>query len=250
MRGLPPTLLCVASVVLLLWSGPAKAYILPADFLARLVADSRRASVRDATLTLAVHPAAQDAQDYDARIYLKRPERMRFASQDANGSYEIFNEGQGALGTEQSTRPTGPSRDLLPILLLPKGQDLDETSARILERVIQLGVDPNVVSLGRHETGVAYIIGGQSWETDKPQLWIDKATFMPVRLLWHAEGSATDSAAAMQQLRLLQWSAGMPRAMAWYKDGILTQSAEVTQVSLNQNLPETLFDVSASSARQ
>jgi outer membrane lipoprotein-sorting protein len=47
----------------------------------------------------------------------------------------------------------------------------------------------------------------------------------------------------MRETRLLNYAAGLPRLFEVYDDDKLIRRSEVTQVAINQNLPETLFDL-------
>ena len=240
-------LLAAALLVTALAPRAAQAYILPADFLCRLVADSRKSSLKDAMLSLSIE-VAEGEPAQEERLYLKRPERMRWAGPGDDGNILVVREGAQATFAKKALVAREATRDLLPVLWMPRGRDLDESSARMLEMMVSQGVDPNVVSLGRYPDGVAYIIGAKVWETDRPQVWIDKASYMPVRVrLAQAAGrpnpaTPVGAAAPMREVRLLNYAAGLPRLIEIYEADVLVRRAEVTQASANQNLPDTLFD--------
>lgn len=225
----------------------AQAYILPADFLCRLVADSRKASLKDAMLSLSIE-VGEGEPAQEERLYLKRPERMRWAGAGDDGNILVVREGAQATFAKKALVAREATRDLLPVLLMPRGRDLDDSSARMLEMLVAQGVDPNTVSLGRYPDGLAYIVGAKVWEVDRPQVWIDKASYMPVRIRLPLDGSGRAASTVpgtgrpMREVRLLNYAAGLPRLIEIYEDDKLVRRAEVTQASVNQNLPETLFD--------
>ena len=232
--------LLVALLLLPLGAKPARAYILPADFLCRLVADSHKNSLKDATLTLSLE-VPEGSPPQEERLYLKRPERMRFVAAPASQTVFVAREAQQVMITDNKVVASGPTQDLLAVLLFPKGRDLDETSTRMMQAIASVEVDTNTVTLARHGDGIAYIIGGHVWETDKPQIWIDKASYMPVRMrIVHRPRNGPPS---MRETRLLNYAAGLPRLFEVYDGDQLIRRSEVTQVAINQNLPETLFDL-------
>lgn len=236
-----PLVQCLLLLLLLpLGARSARAYILPADFLCRLVADSHKNSLKDATLTLSLE-VPEGSPPQEERLYLKRPERMRFVAAPASQTVFVAREAQQVMITDNKVVASGPTQDLLAALLFPKGRDLDETSTRMLQAIGSVGVDPNVVTLARHPDGIAYVIGAHVWETDKPQIWIDKASYMPVRI--RIPTRLHSGPPVMRETRLLNYAAGLPRLFEVYDDDKLIRRSEVTQVAINQNLPETLFDL-------
>lgn len=243
------------------------AYVLPAEFLSRLVADGRRPSLRDATMTLSVERADSSAKS-EARWSFKRPDRLRETWLDGpEERIEILRGGQMFTGDANAQSPNGQSRNLLPLLLFPGGKDLDESSALVLAGIAQAGINPNQVALARWRQGFAYVIGGEAWEVEKPQLWIDKATFAPVRLLYPTghglptAPAATDpnatvapagaaplleapepAPAAVHEWRLGSYAGGLPRLIEEWHDGQRLYRAEVVHVLVNQRLDEGMFE--------
>jgi hypothetical protein len=88
-----------------------------------------------------------------------------------------------------------PSDNLLPVLLMPKGDTPDEQAARICSSLKAAGIDLNVVSLGRHSDGVAYIVGAAVFSPQAPQLWLDRATLHPLRIVLRHPASLLPTAA-------------------------------------------------------
>lgn len=244
-------------------ASPAQAYVLPADYLCRLMAEARKPSLRDATLVLDATLADREGS-VEERIYLKRPERMRLWRQGAPNQVTISSEGMAATGEESAPKDDGTSPNPWPALVFPRGKDAEEQGARMLEALEAVGIDSNVVTLGRYPGGVAYVVGARPWENDRPQLWIDKATVQPVRILWPvaspgdaprvkgakaAPATPTDRpGAGMHELRLLNYVGGLPRKLEEYEDGRLLRRSEVSRQSSNQNLPESLFALPAAGA--
>jgi hypothetical protein len=241
-------LLCLA---LLAVCRPAGAYLLDTPYLMRLLVDARRDAPRAATLTLNSELTGQD-HPVEGRLYLKRPERMRLVDMDDTVAVVVAKEGAGASGEERALRPHKDGYTLLASLLSPRGRDLDDASARLVKALAASAIDPNVVALGRQDEQVVYIIGAQPWEGERPQVWLDKASFMPVRV--RLPGLAPDGKSSVQELRLLEYGGaavpGLPRVWEAYQDGTLVRRSEVVGGQVNAELPEALFDLSAPPARR
>lgn len=261
---------------------PCGAYVLGAEFLMRLLADARRDAPRAYTLTLNTELAGRD-HPVEERLFVKRPERMRLVQMDDTTSISVVREGLSAAGEDKVIKPTGVAHNLFAALVYPRGRDLDEASARLLKTLTSAGIDTQVVSLGRNEDQIVYIIGAQPWELQKPQLWLDKVSFLPVRtrLLTGATAPqaalpAPDAATAasapapnaaagptpatpdlnkgIAEMRFLEYGAGslpaVPRVFEEYIEGVLVRHGEVTQGQFNSDLPESLFDVTGAPPRR
>lgn len=274
-------------VGLLLVCRPAGAYVLGAEFLMRLLADARRDVPKAYTLTLNTEVAGRD-HPVEERLYVKRPERMRLVQMDDTTTISVVREGQSASGEDKVIRPQGPSHNLFAALVFPRGRDLDELSARLIKTLSNAGIDTLVTSLGRNEDQIVYIIGAQPWELDKPQLWLDKVSFLPVRTRLFTTASAPPGQVAVAappppqplspaaapgstaapppaaiaanvnkgiaEMRFLEYGAGalpgVPRVFEEYVEGVLVRRGEVTQGQFNSDLPESLFDVTGAPPRR
>jgi hypothetical protein len=68
------------------------------------------------------------------------------------------------------------------LLALRKAEQAEAEA--ILSRFLEKnGVDPLTVSLGRIAGRVAYVIGAAPGQLDRPQLWVDRDSYAPLRLL-------------------------------------------------------------------
>lgn len=239
------TLVPFASVALLVfWSQSAFAYVLPSDFLLRMLADKRKGvTMKDATLNLTAELDGNDAP-IDERLYLKTPERSRLVQNtDDVPTVSIEKEGKRARGPENKlAKDTSPNVDILPVLLMPAGDEIDAMSSRMIAAVKGLGIDMKTTAFGRTGDTVAYIIGARAWEPDKPQLWLYKNTFLPARLV------VIGSDKARYETRWLDYGGQVtgdyyPQIIETYKNGKLIRRAEVQKIQVNQNLPESLFEL-------
>lgn len=241
--------LSLACIATLLIARPALAYLLPPESLARLLAEVRHGvNLRDITLQLNADLLDHDHQ-VDERLYFKRPERARLVTMDDTTLISVEREGQAAAGEDKALKPLpGVSPNLLPILLFPKGKDIDEISQRLLRAMQAVGVDTKVISLGRQAETVCYIIGARAWEPEKAQVWLEKGSWAPVRTIIPSRGP---DKTVLVETRLLEYGggpagAGMPRVFEEYHDGKLVRRAEVTSSQADQNLPDTMFQWTSS----
>ena len=122
----------------------------------------------------------------------------------------------------------------------------DDTRAaeRLLKDIKAYGVNPEVVSLARFDGRVAWLIGSKPWETDKPQLWLDKDSLLVVRVVKFQKKA--DGALQKLDERYLGW--GSPVGGNWFPatvevwvDDKLVQRTLVRNVERNVSFDATLF---------
>ena len=229
----------------------AGAYLLPAGFLIHQMADRRvKTEVRDCVVQLTAEVEGQN-DPVEERIYVKSPERIRIERDLGETEWvSVEREGKRAEGKSDALKVSqAPSTELLAALLMPRGRDADEMSARTVGTLQAAGIDTKVVGItiyGKDARETAYVIGAKPHETDKPQIWLDTNTFLPVRLIsFVSEGGKQ----VRYESRFFDYATGsgdfFPRVIENYKAGKLVRRAEVSDVKVNQDLPETLFQVPA-----
>ena len=233
----------------LLWAGvvlalagtaaSAGAYLLPTDFLLRMLAERRRRmGIRDLAVHLLVSsgPGSGD----EARFYLKRSERVRWERTGERPRVRVEDHGRVAVGEERPERlRSGPVDELFGVLMAPEGRNIDQMAGRMQKVLRSAGVDLAVVSLSRRSDRVAYVIGALPWEATRPQLWLDKDTFLPL-------GWVLRAGEHVHEVRLLRY--GSSEAGDWFPhlverrvDGELVERLEVVRAAINEGLPDTLF---------
>ena len=227
------------------WATVAQGYLLPADYIVRILVEKRhQLGVHD----ISVHLATElDDQPHliDERLYLKQPERLRLVQQNDVDHIHVQREEEVADGRENDLhRVTKPRADLFAALLMPKGRTIDERQGRLVELIKRAGIDTAVVSLGRADKDTVYIIGANPGQPDVPQIWFDKATFMPVRYVLRQPGAG---GTVRVETRLLDYGSDVagnfPRVVENFIDHTRTRRAEVVRLQVNKNLPETLFQI-------
>jgi len=113
---------------------------------------------------------------------------------------------------------------------------------RLADRLLSLGVDMSVVSLGRFKETVAFVLGAKYPDKSASQLWVDKETFLPVRLLLKTK--AQDSPV---EVRYLDWRKAYrfqhPRRIEIYQNGRISRVICVRNIKDNFPESDSFFDV-------
>lgn len=234
---------CLASPV-------AHAYIVSAEFILNQLAERRAAlELKDLTVQLVSDTDGVDAP-VDERIYLKRPERLRHVRELPSGETVVIErDGKRAEGSEtELKRSTTRSIEMLGVLLAPSGADDTARAQRLLTSLKTLGVDTTTVSLtlyGADARESAYVIGARPWEKDKPQLWLDQTTYLPVRLIHFIQesGKAVRYESRFTDYGSAAAGAFFPRVIENFRGDVRIRRAEVSELKANQDLPDTLFQL-------
>ena len=195
-----------------------------------------------------------------ARVGDDIPERSWLASAGPSGQPSLRRESDQAGGTVVEVRSEGrlitrvngqadktqkAGVDLLAdmvVAALPL--DAGMAADKMIMSLKGLGVNTEVVSYARFDGRVAYLIGSKPWETDRPQLWIEKDSHLPLRLVTFQKGA--DGVMTRLDVRYLGW--GSPVGGAWYPQTIeiwrgdkLLRRALTQNVERNVAVDATLF---------
>jgi len=229
----------VAVLVVLGISTQAFAYVLPAEFIMRMLADKiSRLKIEDVSIKLESH---QGSETIAERFYLKRSERARLLSGADETLIYLENEGKISNASSGKLQENKTNRtDLLAPLLFPSGKNLEERSKRMLEVLSAAGVDTEVVALGRTGNRPVYIVGARAFEPEKSQVWFDKESFTPLRsILYATNGDKIEK----RYLKYQKSAAGkwFPKSIETWKNGVLIKEQVVLEAKKNQKLPESLF---------
>jgi hypothetical protein len=143
-----------------------------------------------------------------------------------------------------ATKASSTQPDLIRHFLAAGGSLERGDLARRLESDLKsMRVNLDVVSYGRFDGRVAYVIGAKPWESDKPQVWLDKDSLLLLRIMMPAGQSGTSS----RELRLLGY--GSPEGGSWFpkviedwEGGALRQRSVTRAVDKNEELERALFE--------
>lgn len=117
--------------------------------------------------------------------------------------------------------------------------------AELTDRLKKQGIDMHVSSLGRLEKAICYVIGARYPDADVAQLWIDRETFMPVRLV--ASPADKDDQMPAKEIRFSQWrrfnGIRYPGEMVFLEKGTAVQKITVDSIEANPVFEPGTFDV-------
>ena len=176
---------------------------------------------------------------FEETAWLKIPGkfRSRILVNNINREY-VFDDNDGALTIidgqiiSTSENPLMVYKDLF----IFRGRE------PLAARLSALGIDMTVVSLGRLGDTVAFVIGAQYPDETVSQLWVDKETFLPLRLILKR---AADDVAV--EVRYLDWRHQYrfrhPRRIEIYQKGRISRVVCVRTVQDGCREPDSFFDV-------
>ncbi len=225
---------CLIALLALGVAQPSMAYLPSSDFLLNQWAQrAQQQAMQD--LQADVETTVENAegeQPEKGQLYIKRPEKLRIAPNTPS---------EQAVLVVQTAHST--PRFLFAALWASQGSKADDAARRIHHVLGTVGINTRDVSLGRHGDRTVYILGAKSWEIDKPQIWFDKDTMLPVR--YRIKASKT---AASEETRM---NYDFTDAKVWFPSsfdmfdasGKQTRHSQISKVRINRKLPDTLFQI-------
>ena len=115
----------------------------------------------------------------------------------------------------------------------------------LAERLLQLGVDVSVSTLGRFEEKIAFVLGAKYPDETVNQLWVDKDTLLPLRLIIRGVYGA-DNSDKVEIRYLVWWKIGeikYPSKIEFYQDDNLVRVSHAQSFEENPMFSEELFDI-------
>ena len=238
----PASYILFASI-LLGFAVPGHSYVMPAeqilDFMIKQFGSTRTFVVSQKTVIY--DPILEDGmRELDGTIYYRYPDQFRCEVSTPEGEQlrvvgpggAIFVADGKIIAERENTF------DHFKDLLLYRRADL------LLDRLSQLDVNLDVVSLGRYKDRIAYVIGANYPDESVPQVWIEKKTFRPMRFLLKSGPYGADleeiEYADYMALDKKRW---YPEHILFYKDGGLARMYVLKTFRINPELPDQLFDI-------
>ncbi len=115
----------------------------------------------------------------------------------------------------------------------------------LADRLLQLGVDVSVSTLGRFEETIAFVLGANYPNETVNQLWVDKDTLLPLRLIIRGVYGA-DNSDKVEIRYLVWWKVGetmYPSKIEFYQDDNLVRVSHAQSFEENALFSEELFDI-------
>jgi hypothetical protein len=158
---------------------------------------------------------------------------------DTNQRIYVYNNGRTLTVIDGIIARATESRfDLYKDLLLYRSRET------LLERLMTLGIDVTVSSLGKFDDRLALVIGAEFPDETVPQIWVDKETFQPQRLMIPSAGG---DRSGILEIRYIDWQ---PIGKIWYpmqiefiQDGTTVRTVEVSNYQINPDFSKDIFDI-------
>lgn len=238
-----------ALLLVLLTFSPARAYVLVGEHVLELMAGAL-GPPRSLRVELRVRLTGADPdgpRELRQTVRSRPPGRLR--AETWGEGYQRLHVSDGERHfTARDGRLQGPGRppgDLILDLLIPRRR------VELARRLSELGVDIGRSALGRFGERVCWVVGSAHPSDEVPQLWVDQATFRPVRLRLPALPGEQGSAPL--EFRYSDWQpidgGAYPRRMEVLSGGALQQELRVEDLAADVSLEAGLFDIEALRAR-
>ncbi len=241
-KRLDSCLLCLLMVFGL--AAASRSYVLPAKQILNFMVQ-QFGSVR--TLVVSQKTAIYDPtleggmSEIDETLYYRYPDQFRCEASTTGGEQvRVFGPDGAIFVTNgkivaEAEDPFDHFKDLL----LFRQEDL------LLNRLSQLDVNLDVVSLGRYKNKIAYVIGAKYPDESVPQVWIEKATFRPIRYIISGAGSDGTGLEEIEyaDYMVLDKYRWYPGHIMFYKDGELVKMQVLKTFRINPEIPAQLFDI-------
>ena len=160
-------------------------------------------------------------------------------SQDSERIY-IFSHGRTLTIIDGNIVPDAANRfDLYKDILLYRSRPA------LADRLSELGVDVSISSLGRFEDRIAFVLGAEYPDASVSQLWVDKETLLPFRLIIKGFNGGADSNTV--EVRYLTWwkigETRYPSRIEFYQDDNLVRVNQAKNFEENATFSKELFDI-------
>ncbi len=122
---------------------------------------------------------------------------------------------------------------------------LYNSRSALLQRLVHLGINVSVSSLGRFQNKPVYVLGAQYPDESVSQIWLNKDTFRPFRwiIISNKSGSRRDSL----EVRYYKWrkirTIWYPMHIEFYQDDNLIRMIEVDEIKVAPGFSAGLFDI-------
>jgi len=177
--------------------------------------------------------------DGSLRFIFSQAYRSDARSNDSERIF-IFSDGKSLTLIDGNSVPGATNRfDLFKDILFYHSREA------LVDRLLQLGVDVTISSLGRFEEKIAFVIGAQYPDESVSQVWIDQETFLPLRWMIHGV-DPTGESDTLEIRYLIWWKTGKiryPSRIEFYQDGNLVRVNQAINLEENPTFSRELFDI-------
>ncbi|NOZ86672.1 MAG: hypothetical protein GXP49_10450 [Deltaproteobacteria bacterium] len=236
------TLLCIAV--------PAGAYILPSGFLLNSYYDQRPSSIKSFEIKLQtslIGPSYEGGEASGREIWhIMLPMKFRSDIELPEGMKTVVvSRGRKYIlepGKEMHEEPAmfDPVINLLARSSVVGKKKTFRAGDLLLADLETAGVKTSVRGLTRFGEHIAIIIGAKEGEPTKPQLWIDKNSFLPLRYLSSNGKDSLD--VRFSEYRTINRKKWLPGKIKIYRNGKLVEIEEVEEINLKWKGKTSFFE--------
>ncbi len=113
----------------------------------------------------------------------------------------------------------------------------------LVDKIFQLGINVDIVSLGRFRDKIVYVIGAKYPDESVSQVWIDKDTFRPVRFILRGGEGTPIREIEYSEYKELDKTKVYPGRISFYEDGDLVRMYVLERFEINPEISDQMFDV-------
>ncbi len=249
-KSTPTDPLAVFSLLLaafLLLPAVAPAYVLPGKQVLALMEEKHSVpqslEVRQVVSQLPLDGAPRLAASLRETLHFHFPDRFRADTSGEDYQRISIRTPQDRLVVVNGQIRTGPPERFEAYTEIL----LKHTRAAMSDYLLQMGVDLDVTSLGRFEDDYCFVIGAAYPDQSRAQLWIQKDTFRPLRLM--LPPSTLEPQAGPLEVRFLDWGqiegAVYPMLIQIYRKHQLFREMRVENLRADTVQDPVLFDTAA-----
>ncbi len=115
----------------------------------------------------------------------------------------------------------------------------------LIQKLLHLGVNTSVASIGRFEDKPVYILGAQYPDESVSQIWLNKETFRPFR--WIISTERSEGRIDSLEVRYSKWrkirKIWYPMHIEFYQDDHLIRTIDVNEIKVDPGISAGLFDI-------
>lgn len=234
----------ILGITAFLGFSPAAAYVLKGPHILDLMvkqfgkADRLRVSQK---LILKDNSTEQGPIEFEEIVRYTFPDSFRSDTfSDSTKRVHVSSQGDAITIMDRKISSEPESEyDLYKDLLLYHSRTL------LQNRLILLGIDVGLSSVGRFQNQIAYIIGAEYPDETRSQVWIDKDSFRPIRWLLIKSGPTGNG--TVMEFRYGMWqqidSLPYPMQIQIFQDGFLIREIIADSLTVNPSFEAALFDI-------
>lgn len=237
-----------AALMLMLWlmPTPSRAYVLMGEHVLDLMVKALgKADTLEVTQVLTIHadrlPLPISA--LEERVRIRYPDDMRADAYGDGYRRQTVISGRTALlavnGVLQETPPPRYARYQEILMAKPR--------QTLTDHLRMLGVDVTVASLGRLEDRYCYVVGARYPDETPAQLWVEKNTFYPLRLILPPSTRQPDGGPV--EIRYRNWTLrdgiAYPMHIVMRQNHQIMQEIRVDRFQVNPVFAPDVFDITA-----